>query len=342
MVIDNNYYMKLALEEAWKYQGLTYPNPAVGCAIVGSNGELLAVEAHHKAGGPHAEINALKSAYYKLTKDEGILKLFDSSDIHNFLQENHNGIFKGTSVYTTLEPCSHFGKTPSCADILSKVGVSKVYIGSRDSNKEASNGALTLQDSSIGVEFGVLAKECDELLYPFECWQKKSFTTFKWAQRLNGTIDQGSITSKETRVFTHKMRDVCDLLVVGGDTVRIDRPTLDARDINGCAPDVLIYSRTDEFDKTIPLFDVKDRKVIISDNLDILSEYKNIIIEGGSKMYELTHDFVDYYLCYIAPKLGGENKFDNNGDKFEILNIRKDEQDIIMWIKMDKQQGYMN
>jgi len=81
MVIDNNFYMTLALREAWKYQGLTYPNPAVGCCVVGEYGEILAVEAHHKAGEPHAEVNALKAAYYKLTNDNYILALNDSAEI---------------------------------------------------------------------------------------------------------------------------------------------------------------------------------------------------------------------------------------------------------------------
>ncbi len=85
MVINDNFYMSLALKEAWKYQGLTYPNPAVGSVVVGASGEILAVEAHHKAGEPHAEVNALKSAYYKLTDDKYILALKDSVDIHTHL-----------------------------------------------------------------------------------------------------------------------------------------------------------------------------------------------------------------------------------------------------------------
>ncbi|MEK6659769.1 MAG: riboflavin biosynthesis protein RibD, partial [Campylobacterota bacterium] len=82
MVIDKKFYMNLALKEAWKYQGVTFPNPAVGCTIVGNNGEILAVEAHKKAGEPHAEVEALKTAYLKLTNDKKILKLTSSSQIH--------------------------------------------------------------------------------------------------------------------------------------------------------------------------------------------------------------------------------------------------------------------
>ena len=333
MKIDNNFYMNLALNEAWKYQGLTYPNPAVGCTIVGQNGEILSVEAHQKAGAPHAEVNALKSAFYKLTKNDDILQLSNSLDIHKFLEKNHNDLFVDVSVFTTLEPCSHVGKTPSCANLLAKLGVKKVYVGSIDSNTEASDGNKILINSSIDVDTSILKDECDDLLRPFELWQKKNFVFFKWAQRLNGTTDNGIITSKETRKFTHAMRDVCDLLVIGGNTVREDRPTLDARDVGGKAPDILIYSKSKDFDKTIPLFNIDGRKVIISDSFNELENYKNIMIEGTSNMYELTRDIVDYYLCYVAPKLGGVNKFENNEDKFNILNLQKGLQDIIMWIK---------
>ena len=333
MVVDNSFYMKLALDEAWKYQGLTYPNPAVGCAIVSGSGELLSVEAHKRAGQAHAEVNALKSAYYKLTNDESILELEASNDIHTFLLNNHNNIFSDTIVYTTLEPCSHTGKTPSCASLLSKLNVAKVYVGSRDFNDEASNGNALLKESNIEVFNDLLANECDSLLEPFKKFQTNGFVFFKWAQRLNGTVDHGIITSKHSRELVHQMRDVCDLMVVGGDTVRIDRPTLDARLANGKAPDILIYSRQKEFDKTIPVFNVEGRKVIISDSLDEVKKYKNVMIEGGAKMYALTHDITDMYLTFIAPKLGGCVGMQDIDNEFEILNIHQETQDIIMWMK---------
>lgn len=328
--------MSLALKEAWKYQGLTYPNPAVGCLIAGKNGEILAIEAHKRAGSPHAEVEALKSAYHRLTNDERILALDLSADIHSFLLENHNGCFKELSLYTTLEPCSHIGKTPSCATLISSLGIKKLYVGSNDLNEEASGGSKIVGDSDIHVESAVLQKECDALLHPFNIWREKRFIFFKWAQRLNGTTDDGIISSEASRENVHAMRDVCDLLVIGGNTVRTDRPTLDARLVNGKAPDVLILSNSKEFDRSIPLFDVKNRKVIISDNLSMLDGYKNIMIEGSSKMFELTCDIVDYYLCYLAPTLGGQSSFEKIDDKFEILNIQKEEQDIIMWMKREK------
>ena len=272
MVIDDKFYMSLALAEAWRYQGLTYPNPAVGCIVVGEHGEILAVEAHHKAGEPHAEVNALKQAYYKLTQDSYILALEDSADIHTHLLSNHNDIFKTAKLYTTLEPCTHYGKTPSCAILISELGISEVYVGSRDKTKNAGGGIMRLQMNDVMVYSELLEKKCDELLTPFNLWQKKNFVFFKWAQRLDGTSGDGVISSEESRKNVHAMRDVCDLLVIGGGTVRKDRPTLDARLVDGKAPDILIYSREKEFDKTIPLFNVEGREVFIESDFEKISE----------------------------------------------------------------------
>ena len=333
MEIDNNFFMHLALHEAWKYQGLTYPNPAVGCCITGQNGEILAIEAHKKAGKPHAEVNALQKAYYKLTNNTEILKLSSSKEIHNFLLQNHNGIFNECSVYTTLEPCSHVGKTPSCANLLSALGVKKVYVGTNDFNDEASHGNQILLDKNIELQTEILQEECQNLLLPFQRFLEDKFVFFKWAQRLNGTFDGGSISSQEAKKQVHAMRNRCDLLIIGGNTVRIDRPTLDARLVDGKAPDILIISKQKEFDTSIPLFQVENRKVIIADNFDVIKNYKNIMIEGGDTLYELTKEIVDLYLCYIAPKLGGKRVFANIEDELEILNRDKVGEDIILWMK---------
>jgi diaminohydroxyphosphoribosylaminopyrimidine deaminase/5-amino-6-(5-phosphoribosylamino)uracil reductase len=237
-------------------------------------------------------------------------------------------------VYTTLEPCSHVGKTPSCADLLSAMNVKKVYVGALDSNPDAANGNKKLASANIEVKSSILADESKELLYPFERWNKNNFVFFKWAQRLNGTYDSGIITSKQSRQNVHDMRDKCDLLVIGGETVRVDRPTLDARLVDGKAPDVLIYSQNKEFDQSIALFGVKGRKVIISDSLDEIKNYKNIMIEGGSNMFEATKNIVDRYICYVAPKTGGSKVFSTNMDEFKILNILQEGEDIIMWLKI--------
>ena len=335
MVIDNSFYMQLAIDEAWKYHILTYPNPAVGCCVVGENGEILAVEAHKKAGGPHAEVEALKSAYVKLSGDKKILDIFSSEDIHNYLKQNHNKLFENVKVYTTLEPCSHRGKTPSCADLLSFLGVKKVYIGSKDTNPVASCGEDMLLKAGVETQSGILQRECENLIISFGSWSKGHFVFFKWAQTFNAKVDGGVISSKQSRTVVHKMRGVCDLLVIGGNTVRIDRPTLDARLAEAKAPDILILSKQKEFDLSIPLFGVENRNVFIDDSFDILKKYNNIMIEGGEAMFELSKKFVDIYLCFIAPKFGGEVGFEKTDDKFEILNIQKESQDIMVWMKKE-------
>lgn len=335
MVVNSSFFMSLALKEAWKYQGLTYPNPAVGCVIVGKNNELLAINAHQKAGCPHAEVMALRDAYIELTNDNNILSITSSNDIHTYLLNNHNHCFKDISLYTTLEPCSHVGKTPSCASLIANLGIKKVFVGFNDINKEASCGNGILRKNGVKVIESVFEQECEELIHPFNIWNKEKFVFFKWAQRLDGSTNEGIISSSASRHNVHAMRDVCDLLVIGGNTVRVDRPSLDARLVNGKAPDILIISRERDFDETIPLFNIDGRKVIISDNFSILNKYKNIMIEGSSKMLELSREVVDYYLCYIAPTMKNSNGFDSIEEKFKILNIRQVERDIIMWMKRE-------
>ena len=193
MKIDDNFYMRLAIDEAWKHQLLTYPNPAVGCVIV-KNQRLLAVEAHKEAGMPHAEVNALKTAYLK-DNPNSILKTKNSSfDIHQFLLQNHNGFFNDCEIYVTLEPCNHIGKTPSCANLLKELKPKRIIISVKDPNKQATGGLETLKNENIDVTLGILEKDGLNLILPFISWQNKSCIFFKMAQTLNGSID-GKISS---------------------------------------------------------------------------------------------------------------------------------------------------
>ena len=136
MKIDDNFYMQLALNEAWKYQFLTYPNPAVGCVVV-KNGELLAIEAHKQAGHAHAEVNALKAAFLKKHPNDVLKVKSSSDDIHEYLKSNHRGFFQDCDIYVTLEPCNHVGKTPACAELLSILQPKRVIIAQEDTNKIA-------------------------------------------------------------------------------------------------------------------------------------------------------------------------------------------------------------
>lgn len=325
--------MSLALHEAWRYQVLTYPNPAVGATVVSPCGKILAVEAHKKAGLPHAEVEALKTAYVTLTKDKTIEKLSSSHDIHDYLLEHHNGCFHGCEIYVTLEPCAHEGKTPSCANLISQLGVQKLYIGVKDGNEEASGGIEILHNSDIETEVGILGKECENLLKPFYKYLEGNFVFFKWASRLDGSTSDGTISSQTSRELVHKLRDVCDLLVIGGNTVRVDRPRLDARLVGGKAPDVLILSNQKEFDATIPLFSVPDREVFIEPSLERVKNYGCVMIEGGESMFEATKELTHLYLAFVAPKFAASDGFRNIDAEFEILHSQKSAEDILLWME---------
>ncbi len=333
MVISHSFYMQLAVNEAYKHQLLTYPNPAVGAVVLSGCGKILSIQAHKEAGKPHAEVLALKEAYKNLTGDKYIQNLTSSNDIHSYLIKNHNGCFEECEIYTTLEPCSHTGRTPSCANLIKELNLKKVYIGSKDFNKTASGGKEILEKNGIEVEYGIYKERCDNLLYPFEKFIEGRFVFFKWATRLNGTTNDGIISSKVSREFVHALRDKIDLLVIGGNSVRIDRPTLDARLVGGKAPDVLIYSKQKDFDKSIPLFNVKNRKVFIEDGFDILKNYKFVMIEGGAKMFEATMDICDYYLGFIAPVFKKSSGIFNVDANFEILHQRKIGDDILAYMR---------
>ena len=326
-------YLQYALDEAWKYQLLTFPNPAVGAVCIDEYGVILSVGAHKKAGGPHAEVVALRDAYTHLSGDLSIAQCDDSARIHSYLRENHNHLFHTVSMAVTLEPCAHSGKTPSCALLIRDLGIKKLFIACKDPNPVASGGGELLSASGIECEFGVLKEEGDKLLEPFLVWQNKPFVFFKWAQRLDGTIDNGMISSERSREHVHALRDVCDLIVIGGRTIREDRPTLDARLVDGKAPDVLIYSTADDFDRTIPLFSVANRRVFIETSLEKIQEYSLVMIEGGASMMEATREICDWYLCYIAPTLGGGS--DNMGsvtEDFEVLSAKISD-NILLWMR---------
>lgn len=190
--------MQLALEKAWAYQGLTYPNPPVGAVITDNQNNFIAYGVHKKAGTPHAEVNAIKKAYYELTQDDIILNITDSKEIHEYLHVNHNHIFKDKNIYVTLEPCNHFGKTPPCSQLLKQLGFKNIFIGTLDPNKVASGGYEYLKENGLHVKVGVLEKKCQELLNPFNIWQTKPFVFFKLAMSNNGVISGGTITCKDS------------------------------------------------------------------------------------------------------------------------------------------------
>jgi len=263
--MTDEFYMQLALDKAWEYQGLTYPNPAVG-AVVTLDGKILAIEAHRKAGTSHAEVLALLQAYETLTNTTIAFNHQDAHKAHQFLRTLPQGFFSECTIYVTLEPCSHQGKTPSCASLLSVLALKRVVIGMKDPIEGHDGGMALLKNASVGLH----EEKCQALLEPFMIWQKRAFVLFKLAQTSNGRIGGGYLSCEESLKHVHQLREVCDRLLIGGNTVRVDRPTLDCRFTQGKAPDVTIYSKNDDFDRAIALFSVSGREVNINDDLTFL------------------------------------------------------------------------
>lgn len=287
------FYMNLAINEAWKYQFLTYPNPAVGCVIVDKNGQILSIKAHEEAGKAHAELNAVCEALRGLNTD---LNLPTEPNLaYEILCKHYKNALKDATAFVSLEPCTHFGKTPPCARLLSELGFKKVFISVADESKIAGGGAEFLRKNGVEVKF-ICEKEGQKLLKPFLKWQKGSFKLFKLALSLNGSSFGKIISSEKSRIYAHKIRSKIDLLVIGGKTVREDKPTLDARLVNGKAPDVCILSRQNlsEFDKNIALFSVPNRQIYNQ----IPKEAKFLMFEGGNAFLNAFKDEMDAFLIF--------------------------------------------
>lgn len=331
MRIDDRFFMESALREAWRYQGLTYPNPAVGCAVVKA-GRLLAVEAHQKAGESHAELRAMLRAYEALEGRETAVDPADAWAVHDFLETIDPECFRGVTLYVTLEPCSHRGRTPSCARILSRFPLHRVVIACADPIAEHGGGADLLVTAGIGVDLGCCREEAEALLEPFVIWQRRAFVLFKLAQTANGRIGGGYLSGPESLEHVHRLRAVADEMIVGGGTVRADRPRLDCRFTGDPAPDLTLYSRDDDFDRTIPLFSVPHRRVEIRDDLQPLLERPSfLLVEGGEGMLRALEDRIDWMLLYQTPKLSTHPLSYNVDQKLEYLHTGSLGADLLIW-----------
>lgn len=324
----DEFYMQLALDKAWEYQGLTYPNPAVG-AVVTLEGAILSIEAHQKAGTSHAEVLALISAYETLSKSSVDFDPYDSHKAHAFLLTLPKDFFSDCTIYVTLEPCSHEGKTPSCASLLQSLALSRVVIGIEDPIEGHGGGMKQLENVSVGV----LEEDCQALIEPFLIWQKSAFVLFKLAQTTNGRIGGGYLSSKASLTHVHQLREVCDTLLIGGNTVREDRPTLDCRFIQAQAPDVKIYAKEDNFDRDIPLFSIENRSVEIINALDFLDTPSFVMVEGGEGMLEALKEKIDWILLYQTPKLSTNYLTYNTTMNLHFLHHNKKECDLMIWSK---------
>ena len=334
MIDIHDINMQLAIDKAWEFQGVTYPNPAVGAVVTYKN-RIVSIEAHRKAGESHAEVLALVEAYKSMSGKDIDFNKFNAKDAHKFLRDLPKGYFAECEIYVTLEPCNHSGKTPSCASLLEELNLKYIFIAIEDPIDGHSNGAKRLYSVTIGIK----EREARELLEPFLIWQDRAFILFKIAQSSNGrvstTLNNGYLSSKESLVDVHKMRAVCSRLLIGGETVRVDSPTLDCRFIEAKPPDIYIYSQKGNFNREIPLFNIKNREVEIGDDLSFLDKPSFVIVEGGEGMLKSLLDKIDWILIYQTPTLSSNLSIYNIDRNLNFLKLQKQSRDIKIWAKLD-------
>lgn len=209
-------YMKMAAELAWKGAGRTNPNPMVGAVIV-KEGRVIGSGYHERYGQLHAERNALASC----AEDPA-----------------------GATMYVTLEPCNHYGKTPPCTEAIIESGIARVVVGTVDPNpKMAGRSIELLRSKGIETQTGVLEDECRELIKIFSKYITSGlpYVIMKWAMTLDGKIAAYTgasrwITGEEARLHTHLTRNLCSAIMVGVETVLRDDPLLTCRTENGRDP----------------------------------------------------------------------------------------------------------
>jgi diaminohydroxyphosphoribosylaminopyrimidine deaminase/5-amino-6-(5-phosphoribosylamino)uracil reductase len=206
---QNKRFMRLALKEARKGLGRTSPNPCVGAVIV-KNDKVIAKGYHEKAGTAHAEIQAIRNATQSVA---------------------------GATIYVTLEPCNHTGKTPPCSHALLKAGFSRVVVGMTDPNPLVNGSGIDfLKSNGVDVTSGVLEQECRALNFPFikHITQGTPWTIMKAGVSLDGKLNyqhgqSGWITGEKSAHAVHRLRNTVDAILVGRNTVEIDNPSLTTR-----------------------------------------------------------------------------------------------------------------
>lgn len=335
-------YMKKCIELAKNGEGQTSPNPMVGCVVLDKNENEISTGYHHKYGDNHAERDAL-------------LKL-------------HNGEEKGGTLIVNLEPCSHHGKTPPCADLIIERGLKKVVIGMQDVNPiVAGNGINKLQKAGIEVISGIMEEECKKLneIFIKNMTQNKCFIAIKTATTLDGKIatSNGSskwITSSAAREKVKEIRNCYDAIMTTSSTILADNPTMLHRKkiildrslkTNLEAP---IYKNGEIylFNETLDMFEggvnfiktpVKANKLDLEFVFERAYELgiKSILIESGGILNGSALKYADKIYHFIAPKITGDNSslscFNfqkindiNNSLNFKIETIEHFEPDILL------------
>ena len=255
---EDEKYMRRCIQLAKNGWQNAKPNPMVGAVIVSADGRIIGEGYHVRCGEGHAEVNAFASVR---TEDEHLLP--------------------ESTIYVSLEPCSHYGKTPPCADLIIKKGVRRVVVGCIDAFAEVQGrGIRKLREAGIEVEVGVLEEECKALNRRFFTFhrEQRPYIILKWAQTANGFIDDHcqpvAISSPFTKMLSHKLRAEEDAILVGRVTDDREHPLLNVREWYGTAPKRLVI------DHAHPL------------NLESLYAHhiQSLIVEGGAKTL---HSFIE-------------------------------------------------
>lgn len=227
-------WMRHALEEARRGEGLTRPNPPVGAVLV-KNRKLVVCGHHRRAGGPHAEALVLRQAGARA---------------------------RGATLYVTLEPCSTQGRTPPCTSAILESGVARVVVGARDPNPcHAGRGLRLLRRHGIEVVLRVCEAEARQLIEPFGKWigTGRPWVTLKLGMTLDGRIADADgasrwITGPKSRTLTQAWRRRCDAILVGGETARLDDPSLLPRPARGRKPWRVVLSGDANLPATLRIF----------------------------------------------------------------------------------------
>lgn len=256
-------YIKRCIQLAKNGLGTTYPNPLVGSVIV-YNDTIIGEGWHRKSGEAHAEVHAIRSV-----KDQSLLK-------------------KAT-IYVSLEPCSHFGKTPPCSDLIIQHQIPNVVIGTVDPNSKVSGkGIQKLLEAGKNVTIGVLEDECMELNKRFFTFhqKKRPYIILKWAESRDGFIAPKTkseqkpvwITNPYSRQLVHKWRSEEQAILVGTLTVLDDNPTLTVRDWSGNNPIRIVLDQKKRIPKESHIFDNQVKTIVITSEA-FAAEKENIRFE---------------------------------------------------------------
>ena len=264
-------YMHRCLQLAALGLGQTSPNPMVGAVIV-HHDTIVGEGYHHRCGEAHAEINAINSL-----KEKALLK--------------------ECTLYVNLEPCSHFGKTPPCADAIIRYGIPKVVIGSIDYHDKVNGaGVRKLREAGVEVVENVCREECEELNKRFFTFHRKHrpYIILKWAQTRDGYMDIDRsdsstttywITNPALKVLVHKWRSEEDAILVGYRTMLNDQPQLTTREYSGKNPQRFVMQRGEEIISSLPYTPLPDDTKEAVEKLYDLN-IQSVIIEGGKKTLE--------------------------------------------------------